>query len=120
MEKVKRKRLTVEEKIRKHKDQIKKLQKKIETHFKKIEKLEEELSSSTSYSSLLRRKEWKEKRKEIFKLKGKACSKCGATKHLQVHHLYYQDGKKPWEYPNDALVVLCKKCHEETHGIKSQ
>ncbi|UII30144.1 hypothetical protein LVD17_17760 [Fulvivirga ulvae] len=37
---------------------------------------------------------------------------------LHVHHTYYQDEKKPWSYPSDALMTLCWKCHEELH--KSQ
>jgi hypothetical protein len=35
---------------------------------------------------------------------------------LAVHHLYYEKGKKPWEYPNDALVTLCEECHEYEHA----
>ena len=100
-------------------DRVKRLKEKIKKLRKEIKELEEiKNSASSSYTQLLKTKKWKEKRKEIFKLKGKVCSKCGATKKLQVHHLYYQDGKKPWEYPNEALVVLCKDCHKESHGFK--
>ena len=34
---------------------------------------------------------------------------------LHVHHTYYQLGKNPWEYPDDALITLCWYCHEELH-----
>jgi hypothetical protein len=34
---------------------------------------------------------------------------------LNVHHLYYQDGMLPWEYPREALVTLCQECHFEWH-----
>lgn len=34
---------------------------------------------------------------------------------LNVHHRYYIVGNKPWEYPNDALVTLCHKCHKREH-----
>jgi hypothetical protein len=34
---------------------------------------------------------------------------------LHVHHTYYQEGKMPWEYPNDALQTLCWSCHESLH-----
>ncbi len=36
-------------------------------------------------------------------------------KNLHVHHKYYQIGKLPWEYPNEALVTLCWDCHETLH-----
>jgi len=28
-----------------------------------------------------------------------------------VHHLYYEYGKEPWEYPLEAFVTLCETCH---------
>lgn len=31
---------------------------------------------------------------------------------LHVHHRYYDEGKDPWDYPSEALVTLCKDCHE--------
>jgi hypothetical protein len=36
-------------------------------------------------------------------------------KNLHVHHKYYQYGKLPWEYPDEALTTLCWNCHEELH-----
>lgn len=35
--------------------------------------------------------------------------------YLQVHHKYYQKGKLPWEYPDEALTALCWECHENLH-----
>ena len=37
------------------------------------------------------------------------------VKGLHVHHKYYQEGLLPWEYPDDALMTLCYKCHEKLH-----
>ena len=34
---------------------------------------------------------------------------------LHIHHTYYQDGKCPWEYPNNSLQTLCWYCHEKLH-----
>src|SRR5439155_21177305 len=35
---------------------------------------------------------------------------------LEVHHLYYEAGREPWQYPPEALATLCNVCHEhETH-----
>lgn len=36
-------------------------------------------------------------------------------KGLNVHHKYYVEGKKPWEYSNDVLITLCTNCHEKVH-----
>lgn len=38
-------------------------------------------------------------------------------KGLNVHHKYYVTGLKPWEYEDDALVTLCKECHQKRHEI---
>lgn len=35
---------------------------------------------------------------------------------LHVHHNYYQKGRLPWEYPDEALITLCWYCHEELHA----
>jgi hypothetical protein len=40
--------------------------------------------------------------------------------HLNVHHTYYEKGKKPWEYPIDSLQCLCERHHEEVHSQDSE
>ena len=35
--------------------------------------------------------------------------------YLHVHHKYYYENKLPWDYPDDALVSMCSKCHYEFH-----
>lgn len=34
---------------------------------------------------------------------------------LNIHHTYYTEGVKPWEYTNDSLVTLCEHCHKKRH-----
>ena len=34
---------------------------------------------------------------------------------LNIHHTYYIEGHKPWEYENEALVTLCEDCHKKRH-----
>ena len=34
---------------------------------------------------------------------------------LNIHHKYYIEKSKPWEYDNDALVTLCTQCHEKRY-----
>lgn len=36
-------------------------------------------------------------------------------KGLNIHHKYYIEGKKPWEYSNNALITLCEDCHKKRH-----
>lgn len=69
----------------------------------------------SQYSSQLRDTRWQKKRLELLESSEWTCSGCGesGTKELHVHHKYYLKGKAPWEYPNEALEVLCEKCHTE-------
>ena len=30
---------------------------------------------------------------------------------FHVHHLWYESGRDPWDYPDEALVSLCSDCH---------
>lgn len=34
---------------------------------------------------------------------------------LNIHHKYYIQGHKPWEYTPEALVTLCEDCHKKRH-----
>lgn len=36
---------------------------------------------------------------------------------LNVHHEYYIQGHKAWEYDNDLLVSLCESCHKRRHEL---
>jgi len=59
---------------------------------------------------------WQRKRLEIMERDGWTCRSCGAKGEgvtLNVHHAYYEAGKKPWEYPNDAMVTWCEDCHKK-------
>ena len=38
---------------------------------------------------------------------------------LNIHHTYYIEGRKPWEYDNEALVTLCEDCHKKRHETSS-
>jgi hypothetical protein len=32
-----------------------------------------------------------------------------------VHHTYYVRNNLPWEYPNEALMLVCHTCHTKIH-----
>lgn len=34
---------------------------------------------------------------------------------LNIHHKYYITGKYAWEYNDEALITLCRKCHQYEH-----
>lgn len=69
-----------------------------------------------SYEEQLKDRRWWITRQVILLRDNEQCTRCGSCKNLQVHHLYYIPGNFAWEYPFDALVTLCKVCHEVTHG----
>ena len=65
-----------------------------------------------SYRELLLDPRWQRKRLEILERDRFRCTECGADdRTLHVHHTYYEKGKKPWEYPAESLLSLCKDCH---------
>jgi hypothetical protein len=69
------------------------------------------------YHDQLIDKRWMKKREQVFKLKGRKCSVCGATHNLQIHHLRYFNDKYAWEYKMKDLVVMCESCHKRKHCI---
>ena len=60
-------------------------------------------------------------KKKIFEERGPYCQKCGKNEigtFLDLHHLKFKSsGGKNTE---DNLVILCRKCHNESHGITTQ
>lgn len=74
-------------------------------------------SNNLNYNNQLKSKEWKDFRKEVFKIKGKKCEICGSTNHLNIHHPFYTKGKLAWEYNPSDMMVLCHDCHKKIHNI---
>jgi len=66
------------------------------------------------YPKLLKRREWREKSKAVI-AKSPRCEKCKRTgRRLAVHHRYYEYGRLPWDYPDEAYMVVCSgRCHRE-------
>lgn len=74
-----------------------------------------------TYSELLKDPRWQKKRLEIMQRDDFKCQHCFATdKSLQVHHLVYHKGAKPWEYKNEELITLCEHCHESETDDNSE
>lgn len=73
------------------------------------------------YASLLRDPRWLAKRRRIVARDGGRCVWCGSREGLQVHHKFYArypGGRyaDPWDYQDNALVTLCRRCHERWHA----
>lgn len=71
------------------------------------------------YKELLKSAGWQERRLQILNRDNFTCQsahcknkKGDKTIELQVHHIDYWAGKKPWEYPDEMLITLCKDCHK--------
>ena len=68
---------------------------------------------ATKYAKKYLDPRWQKKRLEVLDWYGWNCQMCGdGDSTLHVHHRYYRWGNDPWDYPNEALAVLCEKCHE--------
>ena len=72
-----------------------------------------------SYKEDLNDERWKRKREKILKIHSYRCP-CGSRENLQIHHKYYNkypDGSwaRAWDYPDNALMVLCDDCHKKYH-----
>lgn len=74
----------------------------------------------SNYSELLRDPRWQKMRLQILERDQWKCTSCANAKDtLHVHHRYYENGRKPWEYPINSLATLCANCHEnETICLK--
>lgn len=66
-----------------------------------------------TYAEMLKDPRWQKKRLEVMQRDGFRCQHClREDKSLQVHHLVYHKGAKPWEYKNEELITLCERCHQ--------
>lgn len=79
----------------------------------KVEKAAVKPTKKEQYQLELKDPRWAEKRLEIFKRDGFKCACCKQHKNnLVPHHLWYEEGRKAWEYPDSALITLCQDCHD--------
>ena len=68
---------------------------------------------SASYSDKLKDSRWLRKRTRILARCANRCEECGTAAGLEVHHCYYRYGREPWQYPDTALLALCRDCHKD-------
>ena len=69
-----------------------------------------------TYSSKLASREWKDYARSIRASRGNACECCRRTGVVtQVHHLFYDTNKEPWEALDEDVILLCVACHSSLH-----
>lgn len=70
--------------------------------------------ADTPYAEKLKDPRWWKKRERILRRCANSCEECGSeSASLEVHHCYYRYGREPWQYPDGALLGLCRKCHKK-------
>ncbi len=67
--------------------------------------------SNSSYASLMSDPRWIQKSNEIKERDGYQCKCCKSDNSLSVHHLFYEYGMMPWEYPDYSMITVCVMCH---------
>ncbi len=66
-----------------------------------------------SYWGKLQRPQWQKKRLTTMQRDGFACRHCpSVTEMLTVHHVNYESGRNPWDYPDENFLTLCDPCHK--------
>lgn len=74
---------------------------------------------STYDDSDLKNDNWIRKRDKILAHADHRCQVCGTEDvPLQVHHSYYREGLRAWEYPDGSLIAVCDGCHAKVHGYE--
>lgn len=74
------------------------------------------LLASKPYRELLATDEWKMFARDFRRQRDNSCAHCKRTGvETNVHHLFYEPDKLPWEYATTELVLLCRECHEGIH-----
>ena len=77
----------------------------------------------SKWSSAFRDSRWQQKRLKVMERDDWRCQSCGDKGEgitLNVHHIYYERGKAPWEYEDDILITWCNKCHSARHKMQKQ
>lgn len=71
-----------------------------------------------TYKEMLLHPKWQKKRLEILEANDFQCELClSEEKQLNVHHGYYDNALKLWEYDDLYLRCLCYECHKDIHGL---
>lgn len=76
----------------------------------------DQILSRSGYAKKLDTAEWRNFSERIRKESGNFCQCCKrANLSTQVHHIFYDSERQPWEYQRDEVVLLCAGCHKAIH-----
>lgn len=74
-----------------------------------------QILKKNSYSTKLQSAQWTQFSQGVRKTRN-SCEVCRRRDvSLQVHHLFYDPAREPWEYEGADIVVLCTGCHKQIH-----
>lgn len=66
---------------------------------------------------IIKNSKWQDKRKRIFERDNYICQRCGNhTGKPILHHISYESGLLPWDYPDEYFITLCPHCHAAEHN----
>ena len=63
----------------------------------------------------LTRESYRQLHRQVLERDKWRCQNCGATQHLQVHHIVFRSRSGGDEEEN--LITLCAECHRRKHGF---
>lgn len=69
-----------------------------------------------AYLRYLKTTQWETKKAKLIKASGNRCAVCGATEHLQPHHLSYDHVFVESPVPGVDMICICRSCHGSIHG----
>lgn len=79
-----------------------------------------------TWQEKLRQHQWKTFRILLITKHGPFCDDCkrpasmeSNVKGLDAHHCWYEHGREPWEYPENAFLILCRKCHQHRQKLQN-
>ena len=68
-----------------------------------------------AYSDDIKSGKWQKLRLKVMERDLFKCRACKSENSLNVHHLYYDSGKRIYDYEIESLVTLCENCHSKLH-----
>lgn len=75
---------------------------------------------SSAYADKLKDPRWQRLRLQVFERDQWGCVYCRRKdRTLHAHHLWYDRGRQPWEYPPWRIVTVCDVCHDREHSDRA-
>jgi len=69
-----------------------------------------------TYAQKLASEDWLRFSENVRRDRGNACECCRRTNVVtQVHHVFYEPGKEPWQSKQEDVILLCEVCHRGLH-----